>query len=201
MKPSMIALAVMNGLQAEANPQANGGSGTSGGAAKRPAFCKKDDDDAFDGKGDVVYFRFANGTVLEFDLQKVPEDNRRLLALHGAEQKIGDSYAGVKGDFSKGIQNAQDVINTLYSGEWTQEREGGGPRLAELAEAIARIKGAPVEKVREVVEAATPEERSAWRSNATVKATVAQMRAEKAQAALDAQGDKKEDININLGGQ
>ena len=197
MKQSMIAMAVASGLMAAAT----GGeqSTSTGGAAKAPRFCEKDWDDAYEGKGDIIYFRFSNGTTLELDMKEVPDETVRLLAFHGASQKVGDSFAGVKGNFSEGITNAQQVIDLLKQGEWSAEREGGGPRLAELAEAISRIKGVPIEKVKAAVEAATPEERSNWRSNAGVKAEVAKLRAEKAQAALDAQGEKKEEITINLG--
>jgi len=198
MKQSMIGSAVLGALMAAAGT-AEGTQPKTGGVAKAPRFCEKDWDDAFDGKGDIIYFRFANGTTLELDMKDVPEDTQRLLSFHGASQKVGDSFAGVKGNYGEGITNAQQVIDLLKQGEWSAEREGGGPRLAELAEAISRIKGVDLEKVKAAVEAATPEERSAWRSNAGVKAEVAKLRAEKAQAALDAQGEKKEDITINLG--
>lgn len=177
---------------------AAGEAAASGGNAKAPKFCTVDMDDAVDGVGEVIYFNFRNGTTLEFDMQKVNDDLKRRLAFHGAKQKIADSYAGVKGNFDEGIANAQGVIDQIYGGDWEAEREGGGPRLAELAEAISRIRGVPLEKVKAVVEAATPDERTQWRSNATVKLEVAKMRAEKAQAALDSQGEKKEELKINL---
>jgi hypothetical protein len=176
---------------------AEASSATSGGAAKKPKFCTVDDDDFKDGQGEVQYFNFNNGTTLEFDLSKCNDEIRRLLAGHGAKQKIADSYAGVKGDYALGVSNAQDVMNTLYGGDWAQEREGGGPRLAELAEAISRIKGVDIEVCKKVVEAATPEERTSWRSNLTVKNEVAKMRAEKAAAALSA-GGEQQPLNINL---
>ena len=193
MKRSMIAMAVLAGLQQQAEV-----AKATGGTAKSKSFCDKDWDDAFDGNGEVIYFRFRNGETLELDMTKVPEETRRLLSFHGAVQKVGDSYAGVKGDFPTGIANARAGIEMLFCGEWEQEREGGGPRLAELAEAISRIRGVDLEKVKQVVEAATPEERSSWRSNATVKAEVAKMRHEKAQAALEAAGTREE-LKINLG--
>lgn len=154
-------------------------------------FCKKDWNDQ-----GVVTFTFGNGTKLEFDTNKVNAETALDLKCHGASQKIGDSYAGVKGNYAQGIQNAQEVINQLYAGEWKADREGGAPRLAELAEAIARIKGTDLEKTRAAVEKATDEQRSQWRSNAKVKATIAAIRAEKAQAALQQAGETEVKIDL-----
>lgn len=176
-------------------------TGTSGGKAKAPKFCEKDWDDAFEGNGSVLYLNFANGTKLEFDLEKVNGETQRRLALHGASQKIGDSFAGVKGDFGQGIGNAQKVIDQLYAGEWEGEREGGGPRLAELSAAIARIKNVPLEKAAAAVEKASKEQRDGWRSNPQVKAMVAQIRAEKAAAQLQQAQDNKQstELTVDLG--
>lgn len=174
---------------------------TSGGNAKAPKFCEKDWDDAFESvEKTTLYLRFRDGTVLEFDIAQVEDElTRHRLMMHGASQKIGDSFAGVKGNFAEGKANAQGVIDLLYRGEWSEEREGGGPRLGELSEAISRIKGVELEKVRKVVEDATPEERASWRSNNEVKKMVAQIRLEKAQQALEAEGEKKQELQINLG--
>lgn len=154
---------------------------TGGAAAKPPKFCDK----SWNEEG-VVTFKFGNGTVLEFDTKKVNDETRLDLTCHGASQKIGDSFAGVKGNFAEGISNAQGVIDQLYANEWNADREGGGPRLAELAAAIARIKGVPLEKATAAVTKGTEDQRKAWRSNPGVKHAIAQLRAEKAAAALEA---------------
>ena len=160
-----------------------------GGASEpsKPQFCKK----SWTEQG-VVSFAFGNGTVLEFDTNKCNAETQMDLRCHGASQKIGDSFAGVKGNYAEGIANAKSVIEQLYAGEWTADREGGAPRLAELAEAIARIKGTDVEKTKAAVEKATDDQRKQWRSNAKVKATIAAIRAEKAQKALEAAADAGE---------
>lgn len=160
---------------------------------KAPKFCDKNWGD--DG---VVTFKFGNGTALSFDTNKCNDETKLDLRCHGASQKIGDSFAGVKGNYAEGVANAQKVIDQLYAGEWAADREGGAPRLAELAEAIARIKGIDLEKTKAAVEKATDEQRSQWRSNAKVKATIAAIRAEKAQAALEAAGKEAGEVNIDL---
>src|SRR5688572_20158883 len=91
---------------------------------KKPKFCDK----SWNDQG-IVTFKFGNGTVLEFDTNKVNDETKLDLRCHGASQKIGDSFAGVKGNYAEGIANAQGVIDQLYAGEWTADREGGAPRL------------------------------------------------------------------------
>ena len=117
--------------------------------------------------------------------------------LHCACQKIGDSDAGVKGNYAEGIQSAKDVIAQLGAGEWRAGRDDSArPRLAELAGAIARIKGVELVKAEAAVQAASEDQRKEWRSNAKVKAEIAKMRAEKAAAALEAAGEQV--LNIDL---
>lgn len=195
----ILALAWAPLHMADPAPATSGNGSKGGGSAKSTKMVDKDWDDAREGNGDIIYFRFKDGEVIELDMNEVPEENQRLLKFHGASQKCGDSFAGVKGDMAQAKINLRSTIDLLKSGEWEQEREGGGPRLAELAEAISRIKGVDLETCKQVVEAATPEERSQWRSNNTVKLEVAKMRAEKAQAAVDAQGQESPALNINFG--
>lgn len=157
---------------------------------KKVPFLKKDWTDE-----GVVTFAFGNGTTLEFDTRKCNEEIRFMLLCHGASQKIGDAAAGAKGDYNAGISSCKDVISTLLSGQWSGEREGG-PRLADLAEAIARIKNVALEKARAAVEKASDDDRKKWRSNTQVKAVMAQITAEKAQAALAASAE--EDLEISV---
>ncbi|MGH9568825.1 MAG: hypothetical protein ACRD4F_04265, partial [Candidatus Angelobacter sp.] len=77
----------------------------------------------------------------------------------------------------------------LYAGEWNADREGGAPRLQELADAIARLKNVTPDRARQAVEKASDDERKAWRSNAGVKAMIARQRMEKAEEALKSSGN------------
>lgn len=158
-------------------------------------FAKKE----YDLDTQVGSFAFGNGTTLELDTKEYSEAIRTQLMLHGLMQKAGDSYAGVKGNFAEAIANVKDVHEQLKAGNWKAAPGEGDarPRLAELAEAIARLKSVPLEKATAAVEAASDEDRKAWRSNAKVKHAIAQIRAEKAAEALKDAGDG--DLNINLG--
>lgn len=163
---------------------------------KKVRFCNKE----YDMDTGVVDFQFGNGKTLQIDSSAIPEDTRKQLMLHGISQKVGDSFAGVKGNFAEGIQNAKDTIEQLLAGVWKADREGDAkPRLAELAAAIARLKGVELEKATAAVEAASEEQRKGWRANLKVKNAIAQIRAENAAAALAAAAEKEEDIVVNLG--
>ena len=172
--------------------QAPAEAAVAAGGAKTPKFCDKD----YDLDTGVVYFSFGNGKTLEFDTNRCNEEIRKTLVLHGGSQKVGDSFAGAKGNFALGIQSAQDVIDQLYAGAWKAGRGEGEarPRLAELAEAISRIKSVIIERATAAVEKASDEQRKAWRLNAKVKSVIATIRAEKAAKALEEAGEQELDV-------
>lgn len=145
---------------------------------KAPKFCDKSAD------GSTVSFTFGNGTTLALDVSTLDETIQTELMLHGALQKIGDSYAGAAGDFDFAISNAQKVIDNLLAGNWKAAREGGEakPKTGELAEAIARIKGIEIAQAAELVNGLSDEQRKAVRGKDAVKAVIAQIRYEKATA-------------------
>lgn len=188
---SILRMMVLAAVVGENAQPATGGAAAKPVEAAKIRFSKREYD-LDEGK---AYFTFGNNTELTLGLEEVPSDLHKRLALHGIIQKVGDSYASAKGNFNVAIEAAKSVIDQLKAGEW----EGGGdearPRLAELASAIAALRNAPLEKVTAAVEAATDEQRKAWRSNAQVKAKIAQQRAEK--AAKNAEGSKEE-ITIDL---
>lgn len=192
MVKKLLAVAVAGAMSAPLFAMA----GEAAAEPKKTKFAEKE----YDMDTKVVTITFGNGSVVDFDLNKVSQEVRDQLALHGASQKIGDSYAGVKGNFAEGVANAKDVVEQLYAGVWRASREDDArPRLAELAAAIARIKGVPLESATAAVEKGTDEQRKTWRSNAKVKAVIAQIRAEKAAEALqaaEASGEQALDITV-----
>jgi len=161
--------------------------------AEKVKFSERD----YDLESKIASFVFGNGTTLEADYSSYTPEIQLQLGLHGLIQKVGDSYASAKGDYAKAVESASAVIEQLTAGQWFGTREGvGAPRLGELADAIARIKGVEVDKARVAVEAATDEQRKAWRSNAKVKATIAQLRMEKAMQDLQAAGDTEVEVSL-----
>lgn len=161
-------------------------------AKKRIKVCDKE----FDAETGSYAFKFTNGKSIEGNLSDFSADTQKQLGGHGLMQKGGDSYAGVAGNVDEAYANCQDVIDQLKAGIWTGEREGG-PRLADLAAAIARIKSVTVEVALAAVTSASDELRKQWRTNPKVKSVMATIAAEKAAAVLEAAGDQGE-LAINL---
>lgn len=126
---------------------------------------------------------FADGDESEVALESLPAEIVSMLALHGLSQKLGDSYASVKGDVKEAKQRYEAVLRQLQAGEWKKAREGGGEgsaKVTELAQAIARFRNAPIEKANAAVAGASPEQKKAWQGNPNIKALIATIRAEKA---------------------
>lgn len=148
-------------------------------------------DKSYDETTGTFSFAFTNGKSVDGSLSDFSADMQKNLALHGVMQKGGDSYASVAGNVELAYQNCSEVVEQLKAGIWAGGTEGG-PRIKDLAEAIARIKGVDVEKATAAVTAATDELRKQWRSNPKVKSVMATIAAEKAAAALAASTDSAE---------
>jgi len=67
--------------------------------------------------------RFINGSHLEIDLALVKDVNA--IALYGAEQKISDSYSGIKNGKEK-RSAAERIVHNLYAGTWTSKKGAAG---------------------------------------------------------------------------
>ncbi len=154
-----------------------------------------------------VVFNFGEGREQIFDIGSVSDAIRQRLALHGASQKIGDSYAGAnKADdpIEYAEKAVQETIEQLYAGDWRVSGGVGGPKFSDLAIAISRATGNTVEDSHEFVESMSDEDKKIWRNKGKVKVALIQLRAERAQAALDRatkaaaelQVDANEDISI-----
>lgn len=112
------------------------------------------------------------------------------LAVHGASQRVGDSYAGAVKDAKElGLsvldytkQTVRDSIDQLYKGTW-RVNAGGGPRVNDLAMAIARVTGEPLEGEEGTVAyvgAMTDEDKKVERKKPAIAAALASIAAEKA---------------------
>ncbi len=70
----------------------------------------------------TVTINFINDESVVFPLSKVSDNILKRLALHGANQKLGDSYASIK-TVEGSLEACQTVAERLIAGEWVQ-----GPR-------------------------------------------------------------------------
>lgn len=153
---------------------------------KKTPFCEKTSE------GVVVSFKFGNGAVVSLDLSELDENIQNDLMVHGALQKIGDSYASAGGDFAFGQAAAEKVIANLRAGNWGAARTGSGESkksVGELITALAMLQSKPVEEVAAALEAATDEQKKAVRAHPAVKAKIAELRAAKAAEALAKAGE------------
>lgn len=131
-----------------------------------------------------VTFDFENGKSATFDLSKVSPDILTRLALHGASQKIGDSYAGA-GDSADPAayaeQAANETIAQLLAGDW-RVTVSGGPRTSDLATAISRLNGQPIETVVAGLAKANDDQKKELRKVPAIAAALAAIKAENAMA-------------------
>lgn len=134
----------------------------------------------------LITFTFDDKTTIDFDVNKVNDAVKARLALHGASQKIGDSYAGAGADtnplaYAKAAVEA--TIKDLYAGNW-RAASAAGPRGSDLATAFSRATGKPIEACIAFVNGLDDDAKKALRGKAKIKIELAKIGAEKAAAKL-----------------
>lgn len=134
-------------------------------------------------EGNVLTVEFNSDSVdnLAVDLTSLPSEIQTQLALHGLSQKIGDSYAGVE-TVEEAAAAAKGTLEALQNGTWSAGRSGGssGPRITDLARAVAELKGIEVEAAVETISSLDDDRRKALRNNPQVKAKLAEISAKRA---------------------
>lgn len=86
-----------------------------------------------------IVFKFANGQELAVNVKSLPKDIVQTAAIRGVAEKIRDTYAGAE-TVGQAHELAEDMIGRLVEGEWMSAREGGGPRMTMLLQAIKEVK-------------------------------------------------------------
>lgn len=120
------------------------------------------------------------------DYAKYPEAVQVAALAHGYKQKFGDAASGQEP--AEKYAEVQAIHAALLAGEW--ERTATPDLTPLIAEAIARIKRLPLAKVQKL----PTEKLKEWGANAKVKATMLQIRAERAAKAAE----ESDDIEIEL---
>ena len=186
MSKAILAIALATSSMGYMSQETGEAAGGATAEVKKPKFCEKS------AEGTVVSFKFGNGTVVSLDLAELSEEMQQELMIHGALQKIGDSYSSAGGDFAFGIAAAEKVVENLKNGAWGSVRAGSGESKkasGELATALAALQNKDIAEVVAALENATDEQRKALRAHPAVKAKIAELRAEKAKEALAKAGD------------
>jgi hypothetical protein len=129
------------------------------------------------------------------DVSRFSEEVRHEAMLHGFKQKYGDVESG--GTAAEKYDMLQRVIAAHESGNWdvtVGTRDDSGI----IIEAVARRFDYTVEQVQKALEAAEDREAKLkeWRSNAKVKATIAEIRAERAAKAAEEAEDDDIDLDV-----
>lgn len=129
------------------------------------------------GKPQVIAFVLGNGLKVEADLSLMDSDMFTQLALHGLSQKVGDASAGFSKlqDFSGAFGAMQQVVDNLYSGQWSTRGQGGG--LSDLVQAICELRGVDAEQAQAAVDGMDEEQLKKVTSHPQVKAKIADIKA------------------------
>ena len=155
-------------------------------ASGRVKVCTVDQDE----EAGTLAFSFTNGKELIADTKQFAEAIIRRAAIHGVEQKIRDSFAGVKGDADLAFENASKVYANLLAGTWNAGRASGSGDTGGAAwiEAVAEIKGWSLEDARKKLGGLDDERKKAIKTSPPVVRKVLEIKLRKAQAAIEALG-------------
>ncbi len=159
-------------------------------------------------------FEFTNNLNLVIGADGIHKDVRNACMWHGVNQKVGDGFAGAKGDADAAYESANSIAERLAEGIWVQTRESAGPSTGLLVEAIVRAKIAGGEaktnftderkaaiagKLKGETPEATKTARAGALANPAIAAAFEQIKAErqaaKAKAAADAAKGETADLS------
>ena len=133
----------------------------------------------------TVRMDFLNGETRTFT---VPASLVARFAAHGAEQKLGDQIAGLKGkdggdaDIDDCVFAIDELTDRLNKGEWSLTAAAGNGMAGSsvLAKALVEHTGKPMDKIKEFLSSKTHAEKVALRGNDKLKVIVERLEAEKA---------------------
>lgn len=84
----------------------------------------------------VIRVTFGNGVVDDFNTSEVSADMLHCATLQGFAIKLQRSFASAKGDADEAYEAYMKTKENILAGLWNTKREGSGPRLSILIEAI-----------------------------------------------------------------
>ena len=81
-------------------------------------------------------FAFNNGKTHVVKLDAFPDNIKTCLQWFGVSEKLGNAYAGAKGDSDVAEENFLSMLEQLTGGTWVEKSDGVGPRPSLIADAI-----------------------------------------------------------------
>lgn len=133
---------------------------------------------------ETLTFAFEGGGTYSIKATDFPADILPGMTLHGAGQKLRDTYAG-DDSAADAEESFQTMLERLKAGEWVSERTGLGPSPVLLIEAIKAAKaeaGQPFDEAAAKEKYKTKEMREKALGVPQVKAHYDRLRAERAAA-------------------
>jgi len=151
-------------------------------------------------KAGTVTWNFGDGSApLTLEVSKLSPEVQLWLAVHGAAQKGGDSYAGAAKAIAKpeaefrtveayARDQVEGIIDMLQAGKWSERATSTGPRATILAEAYSRVKGIDIPTAKARI-AQLDDEKTDMLARALSK-VVDQIKLERLQARIKAAEEK-----------
>jgi hypothetical protein len=140
----------------------------------------------------TIRFDFDAGEPVVFELSKVSERLRTVeLPMHGASQKLGDSYAGAGDEPDPDAFARASVVrvrDSLYAGDWRSA--SAAPRGGILTLAYQRASGCTAEEAATLIAGLTDVERKEMKKKKKIKTQIERIEVERKLAKiakLDAQ--------------
>lgn len=133
---------------------------------------------SIDGSKVVVKFVFRNGAVRSTEF--APDHALFVrLAQHGADQKIGDEFAGLD-DPEDCVVAFEQISERLQAGEWSEKKQSEGlAGSSMLARALAEVTGKPLADVKAKLATTPNEVKKAMGLQKEVKAVIERIKAER----------------------
>ena len=114
----------------------------------------------------------------------LPEVNQMKSMFHGLSQKLGDATAGTP--VEECYTAVKAVAEALMDPEgWGRTASAAGPRITQLAEALAACTGKPVEEAVAIVAELSEEDKKDLRSRPQIKAELTKIKAAAAAKAAE----------------
>lgn len=123
-----------------------------------------------------VRVTFSNGKAVEVVFEDLSPEMLTRLAAHGLSQKLGDSFAGAKGDAGLAHAQCQIVADALHAGDWTTRGEGDG---GDFVIAMANLTKVDADAVRAKLKTLDEDAIKALKARKDVKAEMARLKAER----------------------
>jgi hypothetical protein len=133
--------------------------------------------------------RLASGVELVVMIADLSEEIRTQAMIHGLKQKLGDATSQYTKDNNLAGMEAEvsATIDSLHVGDWN--RRGGFSGGSDLAEALAKVTGKPLDVVVAMLAGKDDDEKKALAKHPAVAAAILALKAERAQGRADTAPD------------